>query len=99
MTTVAGESGGELARTATVGGQQWWSVRGEVSVSVQQQRHDHRPEIESLLGGCVFVPVGAGLIELALQDPGLGEPGQSVAQYVVRDTQAGAEILESAHTA
>lgn len=56
---VASEVGGETAAASSVSGQQWRSVRGVVAVTVEQQRHDDRPQVQSSFCDAVLVPVGS----------------------------------------
>ena len=60
----------------------------------QQQGHDHRPQVQTRRGHHVLVPLRAGLTEPPLENPRLAELAQPVRQHVVRDAEAGAEVLE-----
>ncbi len=85
-----------LAAAALVSDAERGPLVGHVLVSPLAEGHQHRIEVEPLLGEPVAV-AGADLIlvGLAAEDPGVHQPAESLAEQRARDVERSLEVVES----
>src|SRR5262245_41081091 len=73
----------------------WGSGAREVAVAPLHQREQSDAEVAALVGQHVLVPLGPLVVARALEDAGVDEPREAVAEDVSRDAEAALEIVEA----